>query len=342
LINGWKRFDEVQARKKAAEATTLAGKAAAFGAGGLISGEKELSFQKTEKGGSVLSNKVQIELLQARDNFTSEKGRAPNAQEQSELNSQVALKNNLGAAFVDKVAQDLVKVAEPAKEQRKRILEERKFDNKALADVVKNVDKGADVISSIQVFDKAVGGMFTNNFENVASKDLIDGIKNRTMIGETNDTIFTLMLNKVLGIDETSKTRQDLQNKLDEDKEFQKLVKSPQFNSVFIPLATMLNTVLADRSGAAVTENEFARLKSEFGIDIFGSPDSFIQGVRGFSTRFKDKQVNFLNTLDDKQLSLFDSRLKKRGGIDPRALPSEIDVEALKSELDALNAKEAE
>lgn len=71
---------------------------------------------------------------------------------------------------------------------------------------------------------------------------------------------------------------------------FNRFVESPEGSAIRIPLYTLINKVLKRESGAAVSEQEFERIKNQLGVNLLDSEQAFRLGVRMMLEQERDAQ----------------------------------------------------
>jgi hypothetical protein len=71
---------------------------------------------------------------------------------------------------------------------------------------------------------------------------------------------------------------------------FNKFMESPEGAAIRIPLYTLINKVLKRESGAAVSEQEFERIKNQLGVSLLDSEQAFRLGVRMMLEQERDAQ----------------------------------------------------
>jgi hypothetical protein len=71
---------------------------------------------------------------------------------------------------------------------------------------------------------------------------------------------------------------------------WQKFAETPEGAAIRIPLYALINKVLKREAGTAVTENEFERIKNQYGVGLLDSESAFRTGVRILINQERDAQ----------------------------------------------------
>lgn len=349
LLIGWKKYAEVLARKQAAAATTFGEKAVAFGRGGLISGKEELGFQKPTAGQSGVSREGRLILQKRLIDAANAKGSTLTKAEANQIGQQVSIDTGIPELGESKIIQfAITSGALPEK-----VIERERFDeqqrNTTNANLAK-LGKGLET-KSLQgkIFNDLAKelDLFNPNAKSIVSGDEFNLIRAK-FTDVTPESIFSALLSEKLGANPKTKEEKKFLREVRRNPETNAILNSSKFASSMTKLAKLINILTKDRSGAAVTPNELERIKTEFGIDLLGSPEQFKIGLMGFGSDLKFAMEQTEASASEKALSLF----KKRKGFTSLDLllgdgQSEVidtpqTIEVKRSRIEELRRKQAE
>jgi hypothetical protein len=308
LVNVWKRVAEVQASRAGEAAPTFGEKVTEFGKRGTITPKEQLEFQKPAEGKTDISIEIKNELLTRTLAFSRENGRPPNSAEQGRINAEVAEIAGVPDTVVSPIAQQFVKQAEKPGTQQNRVFKQGQAQIKQIEKFGKDLQSSAeqgqifnDIAESIDLFGDSQKGLINSQeFDTIRAK----------FADVTPENLISAFITEKLGANPKTKEQAALLKRVRRDAKVSGLLESGEFANLVTRLSKLVNIITKDRSGAAVTANELERLKTEFGIDLLGSPQQLKIGLINYGDNLKFSMEQIERRTSPEAVNTF----RKRGG----------------------------
>jgi len=340
LVNGWKMLSEVLGRKEGGQAEDFSGKVGAFGRRGLISAKDELSLTKPSAEKGEISNTVFLEVQQTVEDRIKALEQTPTKDAIRDIalaafNEKGIPVNDPGAA---KLMQFLISSsATPESPLITQKFEKQKDDDriKRISELSKNLRGSADqgkiflgLAEDLDLFsDKPVNILQDREFQALQGK----------FIDTQPQSLLSAFMTEKLGASPKDQEQAKIIRELRKP-ENRAIFKGTRFANIVTKFSKLINVLTKARSGAAVTPNELERIKTEFGIDLLGSPEQFKIGLINFGRDLKFSMEQVEAGTSPKAVSTF----RKRGGFTSSNLDFTSSVDKRRSRIEELEAKAAE